>query len=77
MLTAKAAAKANKAGFFERTKRRFRSVAQEMKRVHWPSRSELVKYTIVVLITCTAVGAFIWVLDFGVSTLMTLLIRQS
>ena len=70
-----ATAKTEKTPFFERIKRRFRGVIQEMKKVHWPTRQELLKYTIVVLLTCTMVGAFIWIVDFGVSSLMTLLIR--
>jgi preprotein translocase subunit SecE len=70
-----ATAKAEKVRLVERVKKRVRGVTQEMKKVHWPTRRELLVYTVVVLITCTLVGSFIWIVDLGVGSLMTLMIK--
>ena len=37
----------------------------EFKKIIWPSRQELVKKTITVLIACAIVGAIIIVFDYG------------
>jgi preprotein translocase subunit SecE len=71
-----AMAKAEKVNLPERVKKRFRGVVQEMKKVNWPTRRELTTYTIVVLVACTLVGAFIWVADFGLGSLMSLMIKS-
>jgi preprotein translocase subunit SecE len=39
-------------------------VNAELRRVNWPTRSEVINYTIVVLITMTVVTALIAALDF-------------
>jgi preprotein translocase subunit SecE len=53
-----------------------RETSQEMKRVSWPSRSELKESTIVVIVTVIIVTFFIFVvdkvLDFTVKRLITL-----
>ncbi len=41
-----------------------REVRTELKRVSWPSRSEVINYTIVVMITLIVLTAFIAGLDF-------------
>lgn len=51
----------------------FRSVYSELKKVHWPSRTQLVGYTAVVLIAVAVVGVIIWLFDWGLSYLMQLL----
>ena len=45
-----------------------------MKKVIWPSRTEVVNYTLVVLITVTIVATFILVLDLILSRLLNLII---
>lgn len=44
----------------------------ELKKVRWPSRKELVNYTIVVLVTVTFVTLYFTVLDLGISELLRL-----
>jgi len=45
--------------------RRFLSeVAFELRKVDWPARSELVTYSLVVLVTVTALTLFIGLVDF-------------
>ncbi len=46
----------------------------ELKKVNWPSRKELIDSTKVVLITSFLLAAFIGVIDFILSQLITALI---
>ncbi|MCI5837078.1 MAG: preprotein translocase subunit SecE [Veillonellaceae bacterium] len=41
-----------------------RGVRQEMKKVQWPTKSELVRYTIVVFITAIFISFLIMAVDF-------------
>ena len=52
-----------KVGFFERTKRSSRASLNELKKVHWPTKQELITYTEVVLVTVVIIAAMIWVVD--------------
>lgn len=61
---AKAKAKKNeKPGFIARTKNYFRSVKSEMKRVVWPSKKELINYSVTVCVSLIVVGVAIALLD--------------
>ncbi len=42
----------------------FRGVKTEMKKVQWPTKRELVRYTIVVFITVVFISLLILVIDF-------------
>ena len=44
----------------------FRGVKLEMRKVVWPTRSELGSYTIVVLCVCAAFALLFWGVDSGV-----------
>jgi preprotein translocase subunit SecE len=48
----------------------FRSVYSELKKVHWPGRTQLIGYTGVVLIAVTLIALIIWLFDMGLSALM-------
>ncbi len=37
----------------------------ELRKVEWPGRSQVIQGTIVVIIACAIVGAYLWVADFG------------
>ncbi|HHV15117.1 MAG TPA: preprotein translocase subunit SecE [Gelria sp.] len=56
---------------WENTKQYFISVYNELKKVHWPDRQQLVAYTGVVLFAVTLVALIIWVFDLGLSFLIT------
>jgi preprotein translocase subunit SecE len=43
----------------------FKGVRVETKKVVWPTRKELVSYTIVVFIACAFFGVFLWGVDSG------------
>jgi preprotein translocase subunit SecE len=41
-----------------------KEVRQELKKVQWPTRTELVAYTIVVLVSVTVLTSYVFGLDF-------------
>ncbi|WP_268876123.1 MULTISPECIES: preprotein translocase subunit SecE [Bacillaceae] len=47
-----------------------KDVSTEMKRVSWPKRKELVRYTAVVIATVTFIAIFFAITDLGISTLI-------
>jgi len=58
-----------KAGFGRRVSKFFNEVRLEMKKVIWPTRQQLVNYTLVVFAACLFVGIVIWVADAGLGVL--------
>ncbi len=52
-----------------------REVRSEMRKVSWPSRKELITYTIVVIITMIVVALFTSVVDVLISGFLNLLAR--
>lgn len=53
----------------------FRGVAREMRKVSWPKRKELTKYTIVVISTVIIMSLFFTVIDLGISKLIRLVLE--
>lgn len=47
----------------------------ELKKVKWPTRKELISYTLVVLFTVIFVTVYFYVLDFGISELLRLVFK--
>lgn len=41
----------------------FREVKNELKKVTWPTRKQLIAYTFVVFVTVFMIAALIWVID--------------
>jgi preprotein translocase subunit SecE len=50
-------------------------VAREMRKVSWPKRRELVRYTIVVLSTVVFMSLFFTVIDLGFSELIRIILE--
>lgn len=48
-----------------------RDIIDELKKVVWPTRRELFRLTLMVIVICVAVGLFLGLLDFGFSELFT------
>jgi len=69
-----AVAKSEKPNVIERIKRYIRGMVQEMKRVHWPGRRDLIVYTAAVIGVSLVVALFIYLLDSGVGALMGLIL---
>lgn len=51
----------------------FGDVVKEMKRVSWPSRKELTRYTWVVIGTVAFISVFFFIVDYGISALLRFL----
>ncbi|MDQ2086693.1 preprotein translocase subunit SecE [Herbivorax sp. ANBcel31] len=47
----------------------FKEVRSELKKVIWPTKTQLMNNTLTVLIMCLIIGAFIWGLDYGLNIL--------
>ncbi|MFC0190586.1 preprotein translocase subunit SecE [Fictibacillus aquaticus] len=52
----------------------FSDVSKEMKKVTWPKRKEIVKYTTVVISTVVVMAVFFWAVDLGISQLVELIL---
>ncbi len=52
-----------------------RDYKSETKKIVWPGFKDVVKNTIIVLIMCAIVGAFIWLVDFGLGSLLEALLK--
>jgi len=62
-----------KPNIFQRLVRFAKEVRSELKKVIWPSRNQVINNTIIVLLTCLAIGAIIWILDFLLGQLYTII----
>ncbi|MNI04383.1 preprotein translocase subunit SecE [compost metagenome] len=47
----------------------------ELKKVKWPSRKEMITYTLVVMGTVTFVTVYFYVLDLGITELLRLVFK--
>ena len=63
-----------KVGFLTKVKRSSRASLNELKKVHWPTKKELITYTEVVIVTVAIIAAGIWVIDSVISAVFGLLI---
>jgi len=52
-----------------------RDYKSEVKKIVWPGLRDVVKNGIIVLIMCGIVGIFIWLVDFGLGSLMDLITK--
>lgn len=52
-----------------------KSTKGELKKVHWPNRKELTKYTGVVLTTCLLMTILVWAVDSGIGYILKLILK--
>ncbi len=52
----------------------FREYKSEIKKIVWPGPKSVVKNTLVVLAMCVVVGIFIWLVDYGLGKLITVIL---
>ncbi|MDD4776368.1 MAG: preprotein translocase subunit SecE [Syntrophomonas sp.] len=57
----------NVKSWFESARTYFNGVYHELKKVHWPSRVQLMAYTGVVLLSVAIIALILWVFDSGLS----------
>ncbi len=62
------------AGAVKRTSEFLRDVVRELKRVSWPTRKELTRYTGVVVATVIFIAIYFAVVDMGISSLVRLIL---
>jgi len=62
-------------GLWRNSKEYLGNVYSELKKVHWPDRSQLLAYTGVVLFAVVLVGLIIWIFDSGLSFLLEKLFK--
>ncbi len=63
------------ANFFKNIGLAFKNMVAELKKVTWPSRKELVNYSIVVIAFMVLMAVVIGLLDLGASQLVQSLVR--
>lgn len=52
-----------KVGFFDRVKSFFKGVRSELRKVTWPTRKELINYTLIVIVLTLILSTFIGLFD--------------
>ena len=53
----------------------FRDYKSEVKKIVWPSFKDVVKNTVIVLVMCLLVGILIWLLDWGLGSLIKVILN--
>lgn len=53
----------------------FRDYKSEVKKIVWPTFKDVAKNTLIVLVMCLLVGALIWLLDWGLGSLIKLILN--
>lgn len=54
----------------------FKEVKAELKKVIWPGRADVIKYTIVVIIVSALVGIYLGVLDLAFAKVMEFILNR-
>ncbi len=68
------ASKGSKLTIPKRIVRYFKDYKSEIKKIVWPGWKDVAKNTFIVLAICLIIGAFIWVVDFGLAKLIELIL---
>ncbi len=68
------ASKGEKLTIIKRVIRFLRDYKSEYKKIVWPNIKDVVKNTVIVLIMCLLIGALIWLVDFGLGQLLSLIL---
>ena len=63
-------------GRFERARLFLSEVRNELKRVTWPSQKEVYATTVVVILFSAFIGLYLFVLDFGINSLVQWIFRR-
>ncbi len=63
-------------GRFDRARTFLTEVRNELKRVTWPSQKEVYATTVVVILFSAFIGLYLFVLDFGINSLVQWIFRR-
>jgi len=55
----------------------FTEAIAELRKAHWPTRQELLRLSLLVLVLCIIIGAILGTLDYGFTKLFTALVIGS
>lgn len=55
----------------------FAEAVAELRKAHWPTRQEVLRLSIMVIIICILIGAILFVLDLGFTKLFTIVVMGS
>ncbi|WP_457680273.1 preprotein translocase subunit SecE [Thermovibrio sp.] len=53
-----------------------KEVKEELERVHWPSKEEVIEATIGVVVFCAVIAVYFWALDLVFSKALELIIAK-
>lgn len=68
----KAKKEKKKNGFWKKVSHFFKDFRSEVKKIVWPTKKQVVNYTIVVFVAMGVVGVAIWIIDFILGALRAL-----
>ena len=68
--------KGEKLPILKRVVRFFRDYKSEYKKIVWPNYKDVAKNTFIVLVMCLLIGALIWIVDFGLGQLLSLILGK-
>ena len=63
------------ADFFKGICRSFKNMFHELKKVSWPTKKELLNYSVVVFVFMVVMGVIIGVIDIGAGALVDLIVK--
>ena len=66
---------AAKTSFLKKTGKYIKDVRSEMRKVSWPTKSDLSTYTLVVIVTVMIVSGIIWLADTVLYKVVSLILR--
>ena len=61
--------------FFKGIGRSFKNMFHELKKVSWPTKKDLINYSVVVFVFMIIMGAIIGVIDFAAGELINLIVK--
>ena len=61
--------------FFKGIGKSFKNMWHELKKVTWPTKKELINYSVVVFVFMVVMGVIIGVIDFGAGELVSLITK--
>ncbi|MBP7174856.1 MAG: preprotein translocase subunit SecE [Thermoclostridium sp.] len=64
--------KEKKPNILQKLSKFVKEIRGELKKVLWPSRKQVINNTLTVLVTCLVLGGVIWILDYALGLLYTL-----
>lgn len=68
--------KETKGTFVSRMKKFFKGAYSELKKVHWPTKQQIIAFTTVVVASVLFIAVLIWVIDAGLTQIIKLVLKK-